>query len=624
MKWIARADSIRRKLNLILFCTVGMALFLAAATLLAVQLRNEWRNAQRDLVTQADVMGLASEAALAFGDPRTGAQNLRVLTAQPSVVAAALYDSAGQLFAQFRAAGQTEAAVPARAPDTGVRFDFSHASVARRVMSNGEPIGTVYIQSRHGLPAEAAEYIGWLAAATLGSLFGALLLAHRLQRSLTDPILEVSAAAQHVLERGTFDVRATRRSNDEVGRLVDAFNAMLDELGARARVLQTANEALKDTESLLQQSNRAKDAFLATLAHELRNPLAPLRTGVQILRRPHVAEPIAQRTLETMDRQLTHMVRLIDDLLDISRINSGKIRIDMDRMSLRAALQTALELSRPSMDAAGHALSVDLGSDDVEVEGDATRLAQAFGNLLNNAARYTPAGGQIGLRLRREGREALVEVEDNGIGIPDDMLEQVFSLFTQVQSDSRQSAGGLGIGLFLVRSLVEMHGGTVLARSRGPALGSTFVVRLPCLLALPRPDAAAAKAGPDVPLARARVLVVDDNVDAAETLATFLEMIGMQVRTVHDGHAGLAAAREMAPDVVLLDIGLPGISGYEVAEALRAEARHSRMTLVALTGWGAEDDRRKAAAAGFHHHLTKPVDLQALETILRGLRAKHP
>ena len=733
--------SIRQKLHLILFASVGLALLLAAASLLLVEARKAWRDARADVAAQADIVGLASEAALAFGDRATAEQNLHVLQTQAGVRAAALYDTGGHLFAEFRPRGAEDAVVPATAPPPGIRFDWIHARVVRPVVSNREVIGNVYVLTRHGLLQELAEYVAWLATVTLVALFGALLLANRLQRTLTGPIEEVSQVARTVLDRGSYDVRAARHSNDEVGQLVDAFNAMLDELGRRARVLQEANAALsasearyqlavrgssaglwdwdirahtmfhsprlkallgyteaefrdepgvmaglvhpddlpplrgalqahlahdtpfqiecrlrqkdgrwrwffvtgmalrdaqgeayrmagslidiserKEGELLLQQSSEAKDQFLATLAHELRNPLAPLRTGLQILKKPNVPAPVQQRTLDTMDRQLSHMVRLIDDLLDISRINRGKIRLEFARTSLRSALQAALELARPAIDAAGHALYVELPEPDVALEADETRLAQAFGNLLNNAAKYTPAGGEIRVRAWREGAQACVEIRDNGMGIPREMLEKVFVLFTQLEPPTGQIAAGLGIGLFLVRSLVEMHGGTVHATSPGPGLGSTFVVRLPCLPA----EDDAARSGADAEMEGALaavgpVLVVDDNADAAETLAVFLEMQGVEVRQAHDGPEALAMARAFVPRVVLLDIGLPGMDGYEVARKLRADPRFAQVRVIALTGWGAEEDRQRALAAGFDHHLTKPVDLGRLENLLRRL-----
>jgi len=599
------ARSLQARLRLILLATVGVALALAGVALLLVEADEEWRDAHATLASQADVIGLASEAALSFGDAKVGEQNLRALQAQPETTAAALYDASGRLFARYVPPAAAPATLPAQAPPPGLRFGWTSATVVRPVLSNRETIGSIYIESRHGLLEQLLKYVGWLAAVGIASLLAALLLARRLQQSVIGPIQDVAQVARTVLDRGAFDVRATKHADDEVGQLVDAFNAMLDELGARARVLQ--------------ESNRAKDEFLATLAHELRNPLAPLRTGLQILRKPRVPEPVQHRTLETMDRQLTHMVRLVDDLLDISRITSGKIRLEPARISLRETLQTALELARPAIDAAGHSLHVELPDAALELQGDGTRLAQAFGNLLNNAAKYTPAGGRVDLRARQEGANAVVEIADNGVGIPPDMLENVFHLFAQVTPSSGALASGLGIGLFLVRRLVEMHGGSVVAHSAGEGRGSTFTVTLPCLpAAAAAADASPPAAAPGSP-AQMRILVVDDNVDAADTLATFLGMLGAQTRAVHDGPAATPAALDFAPDLVLLDIGLPGMSGYEVARAMRAQPALARVPLVALTGWGTEEDRRRALDAGFDDHLTKPVDLAVLEQTLRRL-----
>ncbi|NUR21263.1 ATP-binding protein, partial [Frateuria sp.] len=366
-----------------------------------------------------------------------------------------------------------------------------------------------------------------------------------------------------------------------------------------------------------QEASRAKDEFIATLAHELRNPLAPIRTGLDILKRDTANGPASQRARDTMERQLGHMIRLIDDLLDISRISSGKIRIDVSRIRLRPVVDSALEVSRPAVTAAGHALDVDLPAEDIEVMGDPTRLAQALGNLLNNAAKYTPPAGRIALRLRREGEWAVFQVEDNGEGIPPEMLETIFSLFTQVRSTLDRAQGGLGIGLYLVRSLVELHGGSISASSGGAGRGSTFTLRIPCLPA--EPAARPIEAAPERRLTQddLKVLLVDDNVDAADTLALMLDMEGCSTHTVHDGVQAVQAAGQFDPDVVLLDIGLPGLNGYEVAERLRQDARFADTVLIAITGWGAEQDRRRAQQAGFDHHLTKPVDVDSLRPLLR-------
>jgi PAS domain S-box-containing protein len=380
----------------------------------------------------------------------------------------------------------------------------------------------------------------------------------------------------------------------------------------------------KHAEQVLQESNRAKDEFIATLAHELRNPLAPIRTGLEILRRDRDNGPVSERAREMMQRQLAHMIHLIDDLMDISRINSGKIRLEKARIRLSSAIESAVEASRPSIVARDHHLSVDLPAHDIELVADGTRVAQAVGNLLHNAAKYTPAGGAIRLAAWQDGECAVVEVSDNGVGIPADMLDSIFDLFTQVGRTLDRAQGGLGIGLYLVRSLVELHGGSVSAASAGPGCGSAFAIRLPCLRPEAPPAPEAAHSEPVATPGGLRVLVVDDNIDAAETLSTVLQMTGRRAHAVHDGESVLPAAREFEPDVVLLDIGLPGISGYEVARRLRADPQFARVPIVAVTGWGSEEDRRRSRDAGFDEHLTKPVDLDALEPLLQRLSALAP
>jgi CheY-like chemotaxis protein/two-component sensor histidine kinase len=379
----------------------------------------------------------------------------------------------------------------------------------------------------------------------------------------------------------------------------------------------------KHAEQVLQEANRAKDEFIATLAHELRNPLAPIRTGLEIIKRDTDNGPASARARDTMERQLAHMIRLIDDLLDISRINSGKIRLEPSRARLAAAVESAVEISRPLIESRGHQLQLELPQQGIELMADATRLAQMLGNLLNNAAKYTPPQGHLRLTAWQEGATAVIEVADDGVGIPAEMLDQVFSLFTQVGRTLDRAQGGLGIGLYLVRSLAELHGGSVAASSDGPGRGSVFTLRLPCLL--PATAAAPSVAAGETMASKAqpglKVLVVDDNVDAAESLATVLQLTGRQTCTVYDGPGVLQAAREFGPDVVLLDIGLPGMSGYDVARQLRADPGLSRSVLIAVTGWGSEEDRRRSREAGFDEHLTKPVDLATLDPLLRRFAA---
>ena len=374
----------------------------------------------------------------------------------------------------------------------------------------------------------------------------------------------------------------------------------------------------KCAEEALKHADRRKDEFLATLAHELRNPLAPIRTGLHVLNLTRDAA-VAVRTREMMERQLSHMVRLIDDLLDVSRITSGKVTLRKEQVLLRTVAETAVEASRPVIVAAGHALKLALPEEPVWLAADPTRLAQVMTNLLTNAAKYTPEGGCIELSASREGGEVIVRVTDTGLGIPPGMLAEVFEMFTQVNRTLERCQGGLGIGLALVKRLVEFHGGTITAESPGLGQGSTFTVRLPLVEACAGPTEERSTAEtPSVqpPMSGRRVLVVDDNVDGAESLANMLQIGGHEIRTAHSGPAALDAARPFNPEVVFLDIGLPGMNGYEVAKRLRAEPSLSGAVLVALTGWGSDDDKRRSREAGFDFHLTKPVELTAIERIL--------
>ena len=378
------------------------------------------------------------------------------------------------------------------------------------------------------------------------------------------------------------------------------------ELYRQRREIAAQRDALKD-------ADRRKDEFLATLAHELRNPLAPLRHGLDLLRRaPESAE--APEIREMMDRQLVHLVRLIDDLLDVSRVSQGKIELRRRVVAAAEIVEAALEASRPLIESSGHALDLDLPEAPIWLDADPTRLEQVVGNLLNNAAKYTPRGGRIRVSLGQEGGEAVMAVADTGLGIPAEMQTRVFDLFAQVSHHLDRSRGGLGIGLALVKQLVVMHGGSVSARSAGAGRGSVFTVRLPVTQAAAQ-EAAPPPAAP-VETRPLKVLVVDDNEAVAQTVGWMLEAIGHDYRLVHDGRDALAAAREFRPDAILLDIGLPGMDGYEVCRALRREPAFRATPIIAQTGWGQERDKTLASEAGFDRHLVKPVGLDRLESLL--------
>jgi PAS domain S-box-containing protein len=378
--------------------------------------------------------------------------------------------------------------------------------------------------------------------------------------------------------------------------------------------------ALRERADELAETNRHKDEFLATLAHELRNPLAPIRNAVQYLGMEGLKEPDVRKAREVIARQVTVMVRLIDDLLDLSRISRNKLDIRKQRVDLAAVVESAVESSRPLIQQCGHELTVRLSPQPIHLDADPIRLAQVFLNLLNNAAKYTKRGGHIWLTTEREGSDAVVSVRDNGIGIPGDMLARIFDMFAQIDRSLERSQGGLGIGLTLVRRLVEMHDGSIEARSNGPDEGSEFVVRLPIFRQLPHEPTTTIDGHRAIALSECRILVVDDNKDSADSLGMLLRLKGNDIRTAHDGLEAVEAAESFQPELVLLDIGLPKLNGYEVARRIRRQPWGQDAILVALTGWGQDEDRRRSQEAGFNFHIVKPVELADLEKLLAGLQ----
>ena len=424
------------------------------------------------------------------------------------------------------------------------------------------------------------------------------------------------------------------------GRALEVANrALLAEVGERRRAevrLSELNEsldrrvtertdALQASEAQLRDANRRKDEFLATLAHELRNPLAPVRNAVQVLRLKGLATPELKWASELIDRQVQAMSRLIDDLMDVSRINQGKVELRRQRIELGDVLGDAIEATRPLIDESGHQLVLQLPPEKLVLDADSTRLAQAFMNLLNNAAKYMDRGGRIELVAQQADGEVTVKVRDNGIGIAADRLEGVFEMFSQEETALSRSRGGLGIGLALTQQLVEMHGGSVKANSEGLGRGSEFEVRLPLALASSA-QAQEHDAGSGAALASGaplRILIADDNQDAAATLAMLLELMGHTVRDVHDGEAAVQATAEFKPEVVLLDIGMPKLNGYEACRRIRALPGGSGLILVAVTGWGQPGDRNASQEAGFDQHLVKPVDPAALADLLATVAAQR-
>jgi PAS domain S-box-containing protein len=389
---------------------------------------------------------------------------------------------------------------------------------------------------------------------------------------------------------------------DEVGAVVGMSASIIDITRSKRAEL-----ALKD-------ADQRKDEFLATLAHELRNPLWPMRNAVHILHMSKQEPARVEQAVSILDRQLQHMVRLIDDLLDVARISRGKMKLRCEPMDLRTALACAVETSRPLIEAQHHDLEVVQPQQTVMVDGDLTRLAQIVSNLLNNAARYTPTGGHIRLSLKREGAEAILSVSDNGIGISHEALPRLFTMFSQVDRQTTRGERGLGIGLALVRALVEMHGGRIEATSAGPGQGATFAIRLPIAEEHVQANPKEVRTRYDIlPL---RVLVADDNQDAADSTALALELAGHQVKVVHDGGAAVEAASSFRPDVILMDAGMPVLDGYEATRRIRAQEWGRDLVIFAVTGWGQDADREESRQAGCNGHLVKPVDMRDLESAI--------
>jgi signal transduction histidine kinase/CheY-like chemotaxis protein len=595
--------SLRRKVMVLVLGTTMLALGLAGSALVIYDLRSYERASTTDLATQAEVLARASAPALSFGDRRDAEKDLSVMQARPRITAAALYTRDGKLFATYVAPGLLSRGFPEAAAPEGHRVENGEIQLFRRVVENGEMVGTVYLRATYDPFTRMLDYMSIIGIVMVMSLAAAAALLARLQGSVTQPILDVARVSRGVVEKRDYSQRVRKTTNDEVGELVDAFNQMITEVGRRNAELREADQR--------------KDEFLATLAHELRNPLAPVRNALEILRLVGHDPEKALRAREMMERQVAQMVRLVDDLLDVSRITTGKLGVRKALIDLGEPVRDGIETVRPFILSRQHHLQIELPAEKVVVEGDRTRLSQVVTNLLNNAAKYTPPGGAITVSLTRDDYHGILRVSDNGVGLEPESLSRIFDMFVQVDRSLERSQAGLGVGLTLARRLVELHGGSIDVASDGTGQGSTFTVRIPLALAHIE------ELGPDTRVARSpsavrRVLLADDNVDFVNSLGDLLVARGHDVRIARDGAEALAAAEEFRPDVAFLDIGMPKVHGYEVARRLRQAEATSRCLLVAVTGWGQENDRRRAREAGFDRHLVKPVVPADIEAIVDG------
>jgi signal transduction histidine kinase len=597
----ATRGSIGRKLTRLVLVTTFAALCVAAVALVIYEAKTYREMWVADLTTQAEILARSSAPALAFEDPKSAAANLGLLQAREPLEAAAIFRPNGALFADYSRPGGT--GEPLVLPTwRGHRIEHGKLLIVHPIVENDERLGYVYLRARYELPSRIRDYLLILGTVMLVSLVVALSLSTRLKRSVTNPIAALTRATQQVVDDRDFSARVAKTTDDEVGTLVDAFNAMLVEVGDRAAALET--------------SDRRKDEFLATLAHELRNPLAPMVNAVAILRRAGTDPQMTQRALAMMERQLAQMVRLVDDLLDVARITTGKLTVRREPTELAPIMRSAVETVRPLVDSRKHTLTVTLPEEPIMLNGDATRLGQVFSNLLNNAAKYTENGGHIALTASVAEGVLSVQVSDDGIGIAPETLPRIFEMFAQVDQSIERKQAGLGVGLTLARRLIELHEGTIEVRSAGLGRGSTFIVRLP--LAAPaiaheqEEHQDAALNGAD----KLRILLVDDNADFASSMSILLETLGHEVRVANDAREAMTIARDFGPHFAFLDIGLPEINGYQLAGQLRTQPETRATTLVAVSGWGQTKDRVRSEEAGFVTHLVKPVELDQIRTVL--------
>lgn len=613
--------TLRGQLTFASLATTFVALLLTAGALLAYELNTYRRAWVEDLHAQADLIARATAAALVFDDPKAANENLALLESRHRIRAAAIYRNESPAFAEYRAEpGQTLPPVDPGGRAGSERFSASTLEVVYPVERDGERLGAVFLRAEHDIRDRALGYAAILAAVSAVSLLLAGFVFGRLQRVVTDPLARISEVAQRVMARRDWNLRAPPVRNRDIAALVDAFNGMLDEVRKATSELEHETLERAQAEARLQLADRRKDEFLATLAHELRNPLAPMTNAATMLRLADGDAQTRQRAVAILERQLQHIVRLIDDLLDISRITTGKLSLQVENIDLVRVLDAAIELAEPSFAERRLAFTADIPAAHPVIIGDSARLLQALSNLLGNAARYTPAGGRVRLTMRVLPETVEIDVLDTGIGIAPEMQQRVFDLFEQADKTLERGNTGLGIGLTLARQIVELHGGDIRLQSAGIGHGTTVTVRLPrsegtddaCVV--PTPETVR-------PVGRAlRIVVADDNVDFAWSLSVLLESIGHEVHVVHDGIGALQAIRAHSPEIAIVDIGMPRMNGYEVARRVRADPV-APIVLVALTGWGQASDREAAARAGFDHHLVKPVapeDLLAVVGVYEG------
>ena len=638
---------IRRKLVAMTVASTTVALLLAAGGFLAwdvLTFRNEIR---RDLTAQARILGENSAPALVFNDDRAAGETIAALELRPRVVMACLYlaDGDSRLFATYHR--DENRPCPSR-PADGIALGWGEARLAAPVTYAGSRVGTLFIQRELSDVWERLLVgIGTVALLIVLCIVVALLIGARLQRSIVDPLLDLADAAHHVSDAKDYGTRARAQSNDEVGVVVHAFNTMLDSIAERTSDLSRANADLQreieerkrmeaERSMLLareRDANRLKDEFLATLSHELRTPLNAVLGWTRVLRATSMPPESRARALESIERNARAQARLIEDLLEVSRIVTGKLRLQVRPTDLAAIADAAIEVMQPAATAKRITITSAIEARPAMTSGDSDRLQQVVWNLLSNAVKFTPPGGSVTLTLRRD-RGFVLTVADSGMGIEPAFIPHVFDPFRQADGSPSREQGGLGLGLAIVRQIVELHGGTVRAASAGRGAGSAFEVRLPSELPdtafAPPLDTAAEALPPDVAdprlLGGVHVLVVDDQEDARELLRTTLEGYGATVAAAANTASGLRAFDERLPDAIVSDIGMPGEDGYELIKRVRKRPRGALVPAVALTAYASPGDRLAAIAAGYQAHVAKPYEptdvVRLIERLVRNAPAR--
>ncbi|HVL68636.1 MAG TPA: ATP-binding protein [Vicinamibacterales bacterium] len=632
-RWFQRLP-IRQKLMAMILAASSAVVILASAAQLVTGYFSAREDAVSDLLAQARIVLDNAAPPLMFQDQPLATETLHTLQANPGVRTACLYGEDQRLYAEFRREGAV--ACPDTAPSDQLALTTNRIIVGISQFAEGKRTASLYARSDLGaVQRRLQQQLVIVLIVMLVTLGVAILLSAWLQVLVSAPIAELSRAASAVSSRGDYSVRAVRRTDDELGLLVDAFNDMLQRIQTREAELSHANEELRreiaerrraeqERAELLvreREANRLKDEFLATLSHELRTPLNAILGWTKLLRGNAVAPDGVDRALEKVERNAQVQARLVEDLLEVSRITTGKLRLDIRELDLIALANTAIDSIRPAAEARGVVIERAFDAPSLLTAGDPDRLQQVIWNLVSNAVKFTPAGGLVRVAIQRHDTVDELVVSDTGIGIDPAFLPSVFETFRQADASSTRAHGGLGLGLAIVRHLVEAHGGTVSAASGGTGRGATFTVRLPVRVSHERQ---LRQTSDDIPaaspvLSGVRLLVVDDDADTRELLQSALEQVGARVYAAGSAQDALAQFRRERPEAVVSDIGMPGQDGYQLLTELQRSPGGGPRVAIALSAYAAPRDRERSLQAGFQRHMVKPVDPAAVVETLREL-----